>query len=95
MHPPPQIEEMLDARLAELGPPKAPDAIAKARCGRARDESVARGDGHVARGLGKRRSHCQYQHRPGIEGAAQGREQRCSCLHGNPAVTGRRWRPSG
>jgi cytochrome c-type biogenesis protein CcmH len=30
MHPPPQIEEMLDTRLAELGPPEAPDAIAKA-----------------------------------------------------------------
>ena len=28
MHPPPQIEEMLDARIAELGPAQAADAIA-------------------------------------------------------------------
>jgi cytochrome c-type biogenesis protein CcmH len=28
MNPPPQIEELLDARLAELGPPQAPDASA-------------------------------------------------------------------
>jgi cytochrome c-type biogenesis protein CcmH len=56
LHPPPQIEQMLDARLAELGPDTSPGGNP------ARDESVAGGDECERRSLGSGPGECQYKH---------------------------------
>ena len=41
MHPPPQIEQMLDARIAELGPPEGSSAAANAAAGNAANAAAA------------------------------------------------------
>ena len=58
LHPPAQIVQMLDARIAELGP--VGGAAGVRASGARRDEFVAGGDEHERRGVGAGRGRCQY-----------------------------------
>ncbi len=64
LHPPPQIVQMLDARIAELGPPEGATAPLGGRARRRRLGRVRRpaGTSTSAGGLNRGASHCQYQH---------------------------------
>ena len=90
LHPPPQIEQMLDARIAELGlrVPASRAAGERAPSGRVRSPR----DEHVGGGP-RSRSHCQYTIAPALKSRLKP-EAPLFVFAREPGSQGRRWPPN-